>query len=94
MDPRYAGQRAEQRLEEVTTGALALRPWKQVHMEVGRILGEHLGRRDRRVMDVAVEPQVGRQVAVVGWIEVAGSAGHHCASHSALNATVSSAPTM
>ena len=45
VNPRYAGELAEQRLEQPTTGALALRSWKQVHMEVGRILGQHLRRR-------------------------------------------------
>lgn len=73
VDPWCAGQRVEQRLEQATTGASSLRSWKQVHMEVGRKLGEHLWRRDRRVMDVAVEPSVGRQVTIIGWVDVAGA---------------------
>ena len=72
VDPWYAGQRVQQRLEQATTSAFALRSWKQVHVEVGRIFGEHLRRRGRRVMDVSVEPPVGRQVAIFGRVDVPG----------------------
>ncbi len=73
VDAWHAGEGIEQRLQQAATDSAPLRSWEQVHVEVGRELDQHLGRRARRVVDEAVELLVGGQPTIVGRIGVAGA---------------------